>query len=60
MRRLFEFPHSHYCEIARWALALKQLEYRSSPILPGWHSYRIKKLAPQSSVPVLCDAGAVI
>ena len=57
---LYEFPHSHFCEVARWALDHKKLRYRSIPVLPGYHLHKIKKIAPNSHVPVLVDDGIVV
>lgn len=61
MRRvLYEFPHSHFCEVARWALEHKQLPYRSQPLLPGYHAHRMRRLGCRSSLPVLDDGGTVV
>ncbi|MCP4310158.1 MAG: hypothetical protein GY790_02760 [Bacteroidetes bacterium] len=57
---LYEFPHSHFCEVARWALEYKGIAYRSEPVLPGYHLYKIKAIAPQSSLPVLADGSEII
>ena len=57
---LYEFPHSHFCEVARWALEYKGIEYRSVCLLPGFHVQKMKRLATDSSVPVLVDGGDVI
>lgn len=54
-RVLYEFPHSHFCEIARWALDYKGLSYTRKSVLPGYHTYFVKKFAPQSHVPLLFD-----
>ena len=51
--KLYEFPHSHFCEVARWALDFKGLDYQSVPLLPGWHAIKMKKLGLQTSLPVL-------
>ncbi len=57
---LYEFPHSHFCEIARWSLAHKGVSYRSVPLFPGWHVAKMKRLAGGSSLPVLVDGENVI
>jgi glutathione S-transferase len=53
MTELYLFPHSHYCEAARWALDLKGVAYRATPIMPGPHLILIPRIAPKSSLPVL-------
>jgi len=50
---LYLFPHSHYCEAARWALDLKGVDYKATPIVPGPHLLLIRRIAPKSSLPVL-------
>lgn len=57
---LYEFPHSHFCEVARWALEYKGISYRSECLLPGFHIRKIKRIAKESSVPVLVDRGQVV
>jgi glutathione S-transferase len=37
--RLYEIAVSHYSEKARWALDLKQVEYRESFPPPGAHMF---------------------
>lgn len=51
--KLLEFPHSHYCEKARWALDHKSLSYGRVAILPGFHLRTVRRHAPQTTVPVL-------
>ncbi len=60
MRTLYQFPISHYCEKVRWALDHKQLDYRTRNLLPGLHARTTKKLAAESTVPVLVDSGKAI
>ena len=55
MLLLYQFPISHYCEKARWALDYKQLEHRLVNLLPGPHFAKVRKIAPASSTPVLVD-----
>lgn len=59
-RILYEFPHSHFCEIARWGMDHKGLRYSRHCVLPGYHAYYIKKIAPKSHVPVLFDDGVYV
>ena len=48
---LYQFPISHFCEKARWALDYKGLDYTTKNLLPGLHVKTTKKLAARSSVP---------
>lgn len=57
---LYEFPHSHFCEIARWSLDYKGVPYQSVPLFPSLHVARVKRLAGESSLPVLIDGENVI
>ena len=57
---LYEFPHSHYCEVARWALEYKGLAYKAHCLLPGFHAVQMKRLAGASSLPVLRDDDRII
>ena len=54
-RILYEFPHSHFCEKARWALDFKGLTFSRVPLLPGWHVLTTKRHGKYSSVPLLID-----
>jgi len=58
--KLYQFALSHYCEKVRWALDYKGLKYEKINLVPGPHLLTIKKMAPQTSVPVLVDEGKVI
>ena len=58
--KLLEFPHSHYCEAARWALDLKGVAYEREALLPGLHMAKVKRIAPKTSVPVLINGDDVI
>ncbi len=58
--KLLEFPHSHYCEKARWALDYKNVKFQARPILPGFHFITVGRIAPNTSVPVLLDEDMVI
>ena len=53
--RLLEFPHSHYCEKARWALDYKGVSFQAVALLPGLHLRTVRKYAPDTSVPVLLN-----
>ncbi len=60
MMQLYQFPFSHFCEKARWALAYKGIAYRRVNLLPGFHVKPVRRLAPQTCVPVLVDEGTVV
>jgi len=57
---LYQFPLSHFCEKARWALDYKGLTYKTKNLVPGPHLKTTKKLAAQSSVPILAHDGRII
>ncbi len=58
--KLLEFPRSHFCEKARWALDYKGIPFEAVAILPGFHRITVRKYARDSAVPVLLtDDGAV-
>ncbi len=58
--RLLEFPHSHYCEKARWALDYKGVPFQTVAIMPGFHMITVRKHAPDTSVPVLLNDNEVV
>ncbi len=58
--KLLEFPHSHYCEKARWALDYKGMPFQAVAIMPGFHMITVRKYAPDTSVPVLLDHGEAV
>ncbi len=60
MLYLYQFPISHYCEKARWALDYKNIEYQEKNLLPGFHMLTAKRLAPDTSLPILVDEGEAI
>jgi glutathione S-transferase len=60
MIKLYQFPFSHFCEKARWALEYKRLAYRPVNLLPGLHLKPVRKLALKSCVPVLVDGATVV
>ncbi|TDR82990.1 glutathione S-transferase [Paludibacterium purpuratum] len=53
MMNLIQFPYSHFCEKARWALDYKGQSYARENLLPGLHLLRTKRLAPRGTVPIL-------
>jgi glutathione S-transferase len=57
---LYQFPMSHFCEKARWALDHKGAAYRIVNLLPVFHFAAVRRIAPRSSVPVLRDGKTVI
>lgn len=61
---LYQFPISHYCEKARWALQIKQLEFHEINSPPGLHKLILKIRAPQArpplTVPLLTDGNSLI
>jgi len=50
---LLMFMRSHYNEKVRWALDWKGVPHRRTPLLPGPHAGRIRKLTGQTATPVL-------
>jgi len=58
--KLLEFPHSHYCEKARWALDYKGIPFKAVAIMPGFHVITLRKFAPDTSVPVLLNDKEVV
>lgn len=57
---LYQFPISHFCEKARWALDYKGLDYRMHNLVPGLHLKTTKKLARKSHVPILDHDGVIV
>jgi len=55
MLALYQFPFSHFCEKACWALDHKQQPYQVKNLLPGLHLLWSKRLASASSLPILRD-----
>ena len=58
--KLLEFPHSHYCEKARWVLDFKGVSFEPVAILPGLHMVTVRKYAPNTSVPVLLSDDKIV
>lgn len=58
---LYQFPISHYCEKARWALEFKGVDYELVNLVPGPHRSTLKNLGtPHSFTPVLVDDNKLI
>jgi glutathione S-transferase len=57
---LYQFPYSHFCEKARWALDYKGLPFVERNLLPGLHLYEVRNLAPATSLPILVDDGQAL
>jgi glutathione S-transferase len=55
MPTLFTFAISHYAEKARWALDHKRAVYEERRLLPGPHVFVTRRLAKETSVPILVD-----
>ena len=53
MLRLLTFSISHFSEKVRWSLDLSGLAYSERVLLPGPHMLVTRRLAPQTSVPIL-------
>lgn len=60
MIELYQFPNSHFCEKARWALDYKSLPFEERNLLPGFHLAATRRLAPGTSLPILVDDGVVV
>lgn len=58
--KLLEFPHSHYCEKARWALDFKGIPFEAVAVMPGLHLFTIRRYAPDTAVPVLLNGKEVV
>jgi glutathione S-transferase len=57
---LVQFPFSHFCEKARWALDYKGLPFVERNLLPGLHLATVGKLARSTSLPILVDGDRVV
>lgn len=60
MITLYQFQFSHYCEKVRWALDYKKIPYKTTNLMPGLHTRVSRKLAPQSSLPIIVDNTTVV
>jgi glutathione S-transferase len=54
-RLLYQFRHSHFSEKARWALDHKGLSYETVDLTRGPHVRVTRKLAAESTVPILVE-----
>ena len=50
---LLQFPYSNFNEKARWALDWKGIPHRRRNLLPGPHALAVRRIAPETTVPVL-------
>ena len=57
---LYQFPISHFCEKARWALDYKGVPFQPHNLLPGLHMNTARRLASNTSVPILDHDGTVV
>ena len=60
MLELLQFRFSPYNEKVRWALDLKRVPHRRTPLLPGPHLLRVKKLTGATLTPVLVHEGGAL
>jgi glutathione S-transferase len=60
MTKLLQFPYSHFCEKARWALDYKHQPYTVQNLLPICHLFTARRLAPHRQLPILLIGDAVI
>jgi len=60
MTTLYQFPISHFCEKARWALDYKNIPYKTKNLLPGPHVKQVMSIAKRPEVPVLKHKNNVI
>ncbi len=51
MIEFYQFPFSHFCEKARWALDYKGVAYRTVNYLPVFHFIPVRTIAPQVERP---------
>jgi glutathione S-transferase len=58
--KLLVFPHSHYCEKARWVLDYKNISYEPIAIMPGLHMITVRRYGKRTSVPVLIHSNISI
>jgi len=58
--RLYTFAISHFAEKARWALDHKGVDYIERVLLPGSHFVVVRRMAPETTVPVFRDGATVI
>jgi len=56
---LYQFPLSHYCEKARWALDFKGVPFQTVNLLPGLHLLTTRRMATRTTVPILSYEGQI-
>lgn len=58
---LYQFPHSHFSEKARWALAFKGLSFDIVNLTRGPHALKTRRMGlPETTVPILDDGGTLV
>ena len=60
MTILYQFPQSHYCEKARWALDYKQIPHTCQTVLPGLHFLKTRWMGLASTFPIVRHNGRLI
>jgi glutathione S-transferase len=60
MLKLYQFPFSHFCEKACWALDAKQQPYQVVNLLPALHLLWSRRMARASSLPILRDGAYIV
>ena len=61
MTTLYQFPLSHFCEKARWALDYHSIPHQQQTVLPGLHYLRANRMGlPQPTLPILRHNGRLI
>ncbi|MDJ0848249.1 MAG: glutathione S-transferase [Myxococcota bacterium] len=55
-----QFRFSHYSEKARWALDWKGVAHRRRNLLPGPHAVTVRKMAPETTVPLVVFDGEAV
>jgi glutathione S-transferase len=58
--KLLQFPYSHFCEKARWALDYKRQPFETQNLLPVLHIAAARRHAPTTKLPILLHDDAVI
>lgn len=58
--KLYQFPHSHFSEKARWALDHKRIAYTKVNLVRGLHVLTTRRLAPRRTVPILAHEGRIV
>lgn len=58
--KLYQFPHSHFSEKARWALDHKRVAFTRVNLVRGLHVLTTRRLAERTSVPILEHEGRIV